>query len=236
VIRLAIVGNGKMGHAVAALAPEHGFQVVALLGASDVKARGITEELLADADVAVEFSVPRAAPDNIRQLAAAGCPVVSGTTGWDDQRARVEADVRAAGGALLWSPNFALGVHLFGQVVKEAGRRFRAAPGFDAHMLEVHHKAKKDAPSGTAKRLAELASRGLGRDVPITSIRTGQVPGTHSLLFDGPFEQVRLEHVARDRRVFAVGALIAAKWLARQTASGIYSLDDVLGPGEGGEA
>ena len=231
-IRLAVVGNGKMGHAVAALAPEHGFRVVALLGASDIWPHGITAAVLAGADVAVEFSVPRAAPDNIRQCADAGCRVVSGTTGWDAERAPVEAHVRQAGGALLWSPNFALGVHLFAQIVREAGRHFRAAPSFDAHLTEIHHAAKKDAPSGTARKLADLASRGLGRDVPITSIRTGLVPGTHSLLFDGPFEQVRLEHVARDRRVFAIGALIAATWLAGQTQSGVYTLDDVLGPGE----
>lgn len=218
-----------MGHALAALAPEHGFQVVARLGAADVRPGGVTPQLLAGAIVAVEFSVSAAAPDNIRQCAAAGCRVVSGTTGWDEQRERVEADVRNASGSLIWSPNFALGVHLFAKVVREAGRRFGAAPSFDAHLVEVHHAAKQDAPSGTAKRLAKLVSRGLGRDVPITSIRTGQVPGTHSLLFDGPFEQVRLEHVARDRRVFATGALVAARWLAGRTASGLYSLDDVLG-------
>lgn len=234
-IRLAVVGNGKMGHAIAALARDHGFEVVAMLGASDVAPRGVTPGLLAGADVAVEFSVPAAAPGNIRQCAAAGCGVVSGTTGWDGERAQVEAAVRAAGGALLWSPNFALGVHILSRIVSEAGRRFRAAPSFDAHLVETHHAAKRDAPSGTAKRLADLAARGLGRDVPITSIRTGQVPGTHTLLFDGPFEQVRLEHVARDRRVFAIGALVAAGWLAGQPA-GIYTLDDVLLGGTGAEA
>lgn len=232
-IRLAIIGNGRMGKAIAALAPDQGFHVVAFLGSAEVGDGGLTPDLLAGADVAVEFTTPASAPGNIRQAAECGCPVVSGTTGWDAHRAEVEADVRRAGGALLWAPNFAPGVHLFSHVIREAGRRFRAAPQFDAHLVETHHAAKRDAPSGTAKRLAELAARGLGRDVSITAIRTGEVPGTHTLLLDGPFEQVRLEHVARDRRVFGAGALIAARWLAAHRSPGIYSLDDVLdAPGE----
>jgi 4-hydroxy-tetrahydrodipicolinate reductase len=217
-----------MGQAVAALAPAQGFEIVAVLGSSDVRPHGVTEALLADADVAVEFSTAAAAAANIRGCADAGCPVVSGTTGWDAQRPDVEAHVRRVGGALLWAPNFALGAHLFAHVIRAAGRAFRGAPQFDAHLVEVHHAAKRDAPSGTAKRLAELAARGLGRDVPITAIRTGQVPGTHTVLFDGPFEQVRLEHVARDRRVFAAGALLAARWLAARPEGGVFTLDDVI--------
>jgi len=232
-IRLAVIGAGRMGQAVAALAPEQGFEIVAVLGSSDLRPHGVRGDLLAGADVAVEFTTAAAAAANIRGCADAACPVVSGTTGWDEQRAAVEAHVRAAGGALLWAPNFALGVHLFGHVIREAGRRFRAAPQFDAHLVEVHHAAKRDAPSGTAQRLADLAARGLGRDVPITAIRTGQVPGTHTLLFDGPFEQVRLEHVARDRRVFAAGALVAARWLAVRPGGGVFTLEDVFDrPGE----
>ena len=225
-MKLAIIGDGKMGKAIAALAPQHGFDVVALLGAADVAPKGVTRALLRQADVAVEFTEPGAAAANIRQCAAAGCPVVSGTTGWDAERPAVEADVRATHGALLWSPNFALGVGLFIKVVEDAARRFRAAPSFDAHVVEVHHAAKKDAPSGTAKRIADAAAKQLGRPVTITSVRTGQVPGTHTIIFDGPFEQVRLEHLARDRSVFAAGALAAAGWLVGK--QGIFTLDDVL--------
>ncbi len=228
-MKLAIIGDGRMGRAVAALAPGQGFEVVALLGEAQVKPKGITKPLLAGAEVAVEFTEPAAAPGNIRQCAAAGCPVVSGTTGWDAERAAVEAEVRKAGGALLWAPNFALGVGLFLKVVEEAARRFKAAPAFDAHIVETHHAAKKDAPSGTAKRMAELAAKQLGRSVPVTSVRTGQVPGTHRVIFDGPFEQVTIEHLARDRSVFASGALVAARWLAGR--KGIFTLDDVLGGG-----
>ena len=225
-LRIALIGNGKMGRALAALAPERGVEVVAMLGAADVRG-GITAALLRGADVAVEFSVAAAAPGNIRGCVAAGCPVVSGTTGWDAERAGVEADVRAAGGALLWSPNFAVGAHLFAAMVEEAARRLRAAPSFDAAIVETHHAAKRDAPSGTAKRLAQLAGDALGRDVPVTSVRTGHVPGTHTVVFDAPFEQIRLEHVARDRKVFADGALAAARWLAGR--AGVFTLDDMIG-------
>lgn len=227
-MKLAIVGDGKMGRTVAALAPGQGFEVVALLGEAEVRPGGLTRALLAGAEVAVEFTEAASAPANIRQCAAVGCPVVSGTTGWDAERAAVEADVRKAGGALLWAPNFALGVGLFLKIVEEAARRFAAAPQFDAHIVETHHAAKKDAPSGTAKRIAEIAAGPLGRPVPVTSIRTGQVPGTHAIMFDGPFEQVTLEHVARDRGVFASGALVAARWLAGKRGGGIFTLDDVL--------
>ena len=224
-LRLAIIGGGRMGQAIAALAPEHDFEF-AILESKDVRRGGVTRELLKGADVAVEFTAAEAAPSNIRGCAAAGCPVVSGTTGWDAQRSAVEDDVRGSEGALLWAPNFSIGVQVLAKLVLEAGRRLTALPQFDAHIVEVHHAAKKDAPSGTAKLLGGLAAKALGRDVPITSIRTGSVPGSHAVLFDAPFEQLRLEHEARDRRVFAAGALVAARWLAGRR--GVFTLDDLL--------
>jgi 4-hydroxy-tetrahydrodipicolinate reductase len=125
-------------------------------------------------------------------------------------------------------------VQLFLSFVRDAGERIRNATGvnanFDAHVLETHHAAKKDAPSGTAVAVAQQAMEALGRDVPITSVRTGFVPGTHEVIFDAPFEQIRLVHETRDRRVFADGALLAARWLAAQSPSGFYSMQDVLEP------
>ncbi|HET9454009.1 MAG TPA: dihydrodipicolinate reductase C-terminal domain-containing protein [Gemmatimonadaceae bacterium] len=224
-IRLAVVGMGKMGRAVSALAAERGFQVVATLDAADM-AGSLTREALGGADVAIEFTVPEAAPGNIRELVNAGCPVVVGTTGWHDALPEISAYVREHHGALLWAPNFSIGVNLFQRLVTEAARLFGAAPGFDAHLIETHHSAKKDAPSGTAISLERAASAALGRPIPITSIRTGSVPGTHELLFDSPFETVRLEHVARDRRVFAEGALMAARWLVGR--EGVFEMKDVL--------
>jgi len=227
--RVAIVGLGRMGRAVEQLAPERAFQVVARLDAArNPGGAGITPEALADAEVIVEFTEPDAAVSNIHAALAAGCPIVVGTTGWYAALPGVIDEVRRANGALLWAPNFAIGVTVFERLVEHATRLVAAAPGFDAHIVETHHAAKKDAPSGTALELAQAARRGSGREVPVTSVRTGSVPGTHELLLDAPFEQIRLEHVARDRRVFAEGALLAARWLIGRR--GVYQMRDVLAP------
>ncbi|MDB4876178.1 MAG: Dihydrodipicolinate reductase [Gemmatimonadetes bacterium] len=223
--KLAIVGMGKMGHAIAELAPSRGWEVVAQLDEAHVK-QGITKELLGGADVAVEFSVPEAAASNVRALLAAGAPVVVGTTGWYAELPAISEDVKAKRGALLTATNFSLGVNIFEQVVEVAARLLGRAPGFEAHLVETHHSAKKDAPSGTASTLGRTASAAWGRDIPITSVRTGSVPGTHEFVFDAPFEQIHLEHIARDRRVFAEGALVAAAWLIGK--NGVFTMRDVL--------
>jgi 4-hydroxy-tetrahydrodipicolinate reductase len=225
-IRLALIGMGKMGRALAQLAPERGFRVVAEIDPSLHAAATVTRDTLRDAQVAIEFTVPDAAPANIRACVTAGCPVVVGTTGWYDQLPALRAEVEASRGALLAAPNFSVGVAIFDRVVAEAARLFGAVDGFEAHMIETHHSAKKDAPSGTAGSLARTAAAALGRPLAITSVRVGSVPGTHELIFDAPFEQVRLVHEARDRRVFAEGALVAARWLVGRT--GVFGMQDVL--------
>ena len=227
--RLAIVGMGKMGHAIAELAPSRGWDVVATLDEAEVKG-GITRDALCGADVAVEFTVPDAAPANIRAIVAAGCPVVVGTTGWYDRFDDVKRDVNVSSGAMLTATNFSLGVNIFEQVVAHAAKLLAKAPGFEAHLVETHHSAKKDAPSGTANTLAKAASDAWGKPIPITSVRTGSVPGTHEFIFDAPFEQIHLEHIARDRRVFAEGALVAAAWLIGRR--GVFTMKDVLGGSE----
>ena len=224
-MKVAIVGMGKMGHAIAELCPSRGWEVVARLDEADAHA-GLTRGKLGGADVAVEFTVPEAAPKNIRAIVAAGCPVVVGTTGWYAHYDDVRRDVDASNGSMLTATNFSLGVNIFEQIVSTAAALLGRAPGFEAHLVETHHSAKKDAPSGTAKTLADAASKAYGREIPITSVRTGSVPGTHEFIFDAPFEQIHLEHIARDRRVFAEGALVAAKWLVGR--SGIFTMKDVL--------
>ena len=231
--RIAVVGMGKMGTAIAELAPHRGWEVVARLDEVHVK-RGLTRAALGDADVAVEFTVPEAAPANIRAIVAAGVPVVVGTTGWYDHYDAVRHDIEAENGAMLTAPNFSIGVNIFQQVAVVAAKLLGRVHGFDAHVTETHHSAKKDAPSGTAKTL-EAAIRAAwerGGASAITSVRTGSVPGTHEVLFDAPFEQIHLEHVARDRRVFAEGALLAAAWLIGRR--GVYGMGDVLGTTESG--
>jgi 4-hydroxy-tetrahydrodipicolinate reductase len=226
VTRLAIFGQGKMGRLVAELARDARFEVVAQRGAKSA-GEPVTRDALGGADVAIDFSLPSAAPGIIRACAAAGIPVVSGTTGWDAERAGTESVVRSSMGALLWSPNFAIGVHLLAAVLDEASCRFLAeGSGFDVRIVETHHTQKRDAPSGTAKLLASHVEAVAHRQVPIESVRVGAVVGLHEVIFDNPFESVRLVHEARDRRVFAAGALGAARWLVGR--QGVYTLDDLI--------
>jgi 4-hydroxy-tetrahydrodipicolinate reductase len=216
-----------MGRAIAQIAAERGWPVVATITRNgNSRGAGITRQTLAGADVALEFSVASAAADNILAAVRAGIPVVSGTTGWDTDRTRVSREVIEARGALFWAANFSIGVNLLWQLAERAGRLVGRAQGFDTHIVETHHSAKRDAPSGTAIELARRVADGLGREVPITSVRTGSVPGTHELIFDAPYEQLTLAHVARDRRVFAEGALTAARWLIGRR--GVFTMRDLL--------
>jgi 4-hydroxy-tetrahydrodipicolinate reductase len=224
--RLALIGFGKMGRAIEQLAPERGFEVVSRIDPNGGDFKSVSRASLKDAQVAVEFTAAPSAPANIRAAIDAGCPVVVGTTGWYEQRTELEAFAHEMKGGLLVAPNFSIGVAAFMQIVENAARTLKSAPGFEAHILETHHSAKKDSPSGTAASLADHAAREWGRQIPITSIRVGSVPGTHELVFDGPFEQIRLVHEARDRRVFADGALLAANWLVGK--KGVFTMSDVL--------
>ena len=224
--RLALIGLGKMGRTIEQLAPERGFQVVSRIDPKGGDAPTVTRASLRGAEVAVEFSTPGTAVGNVMAAIEAGCPIVVGTTGWYEDRDDVERAATEKGGAILIAPNFSVGVAAFVQIVQAATRALRTAPGFDAHVIEVHHSAKQDAPSGTAANLQKIAAAELGHEIPITSIRTGSVPGTHEFVFDAPFEQIRVEHVARDRRVFADGALLAAKWIIGKT--GVFTMTDVL--------
>ena len=225
--RLAIIGLGKMGRAIEQLAPERGWQIVARIAAADnPHGDGITAESLAGAEVAIDFTTPDAAVANVHAAISAGCPIVVGTTGWYAALPTLTQWVDERDGALLTAPNFSLGVAVFEQVLQTAARLFAHVPGFEAQLIETHHSAKKDAPSGTALKLARMMREPLGRDVGITSVRVGSVPGTHEVVFDGVFEQVRLSHEARDRRVFAEGALVAARWLIGRR--GTFTMRDVL--------
>jgi 4-hydroxy-tetrahydrodipicolinate reductase len=228
--RLAIVGMGKMGQAIAALAPTRDWEVVAQLDAAALRAP-VTRASLGNADVALEFTVPGAAPANVRAIAATGCPVVCGTTGWYDTLDAVRRDVNSHNGALLTATNFSIGVNIFERVVEVAARLLGNAGGFDAHIIETHHAAKKDAPSGTARTLATTANHAWGADIPLTSVRVGSFPGKHEFVFDGPFETIHLEHITRDRRVFAEGALAAAAWLIGRR--GVFTMSDVLATSAG---
>lgn len=224
--RIAILGMGRMGREVQSLARERGIEVAACLDVEEVADRARAVAALSDVDVAIDFTSPDAAVSNIDLCLEAACPVVVGTTGWYDELDAVRERVRKSGGALLWAPNFSVGVWLMKVLCERAGTLLRDLDGFDVHLTETHHAGKKDAPSGTAL-LLKAALDHAGRDVPVTSVRMGHVPGRHEVCIDGAYEQVTLSHEARDRRVFADGALRAALWLRGRT--GVFTMADVLG-------
>jgi 4-hydroxy-tetrahydrodipicolinate reductase len=227
-MRIVIVGNGKMGKAIATLAEERGHQVLAALGTGEnAGGKALTKDRLAGADVAVEFTRPDAVVCNIERLIEAGIPTVTGTTGWTAELPRITHLVKGHSGALLYSANFSVGVQLFLRAAQQLGREFAGRPGFDAFILEEHHAAKRDAPSGTARALQEKLHEIDGeRPFPITSVRAGAIPGTHRLTYDGPFESVSLTHIARNRQAFAAGALAAAEWLPGHP--GVHRFEDML--------
>jgi 4-hydroxy-tetrahydrodipicolinate reductase len=226
-VKIALIGDGKMAQVIAPRAVERRHTITAMLGEADnAKGEGISRERLGNPDVAIEFTEPAAAASNVLACARSGIPVVVGTTGWYDQLDEVRAEVVRIGGAMFWAPNFSVGVAVLSAAINAASKALRDVPGFDVHLIETHHAAKKDRPSGTAASLADVASTNLKREVPITSIRTGHVPGTHEFVIDATFEQVRLVHEARDRRVFADGAVLAAEWL--QGRKGVFTMSDLL--------
>ncbi|GAC1685500.1 MAG: 4-hydroxy-tetrahydrodipicolinate reductase [Gemmatimonadaceae bacterium] len=224
--RIAIVGHGRMGRAVEVLARDRGLDVVAVLDRTGEG--GFTAADLRGAAVAIEFTEPNAAVANIRWAVTAGCPIVVGTTGWYAHLPAVERIVRDGDGALFWAPNFSIGVAAFTEAVRTAARALSATGSFAPHLVETHHVAKKDAPSGTAMSIARETAAAFGSAIPISSVRVGSVPGTHEVLFDAPFEQLRFIHEARDRRVFAEGALVAARWLIGRR--GVFTMSDMLQP------
>jgi 4-hydroxy-tetrahydrodipicolinate reductase len=230
--KIAVIGDGKMGKAIAEMAKVRGWTVTTLMGGKEnPDGSGITRESLKGADVAIEFTEPKSAARNVRACVAAGCPVVVGTTGWYDSLDAVAAEVKEAGGALLWSANFSIGIQIFLDLARRAGALVADIEGWDAHIVETHHAAKKDAPSGTAMVIEQAAREGMVRKIPITSIRTGAVPGTHELILDSKSEQLSITHTVRDRAVFAAGALAAADWLVGR--HGVFTMRDFLaGVGE----
>ena len=227
-MRIAVVGHGRMGRAVAALALERGHSIHAVISSSDNdRGQALTRGRLESVDVAFEFTRPEAAAGNIEKLIRLGIPVVAGTTGWHDALPRITKLVHEYGSALLHAANFSVGVHLFLRTAGELARNFSARPEFAASITEEHHAGKLDAPSGTALLLQRrLAASDPRRQFPITSIREGHLPGTHTVDYAGPHETITLSHVARDRQAFTAGALMAAEWLAGKT--GVFTFDDLL--------
>jgi 4-hydroxy-tetrahydrodipicolinate reductase len=226
---LAIVGYGKMGRLIGQLAPEYGFDVRAKFDSqSNSRAEALSCETLSGIDVAMEFSTPEAAPDNLRRLAVLGVNCVAGTTGWHEHLPNIRETVVKSGTGLVWAPNFSVGVNIFIQVVAHAAELFANQAEYEAWGWEIHHSAKKDAPSGTLKKLAEeMRASGYARSVSLSANRAGAHPGTHEIGFDSAADTITLRHTARSRDAFARGALRAARWIAGK--KGVFEFREILG-------
>jgi 4-hydroxy-tetrahydrodipicolinate reductase len=226
---LAIVGYGKMGRLIEQLAPEYDFHVRAKFDSrNNPGGEGLTRGSLQGVDVAVEFSTPASAAQNIRKLADAGVSAAVGTTGWFEQLTAARDAVTQRGTGLVWAPNFSVGVNLFLQAVRHTAALFAAQDEYDAWGWEIHHAAKKDAPSGTLRKLAEeMRASGYAREITLSANRAGAHPGTHEIGFDSAADTITLRHTARSREGFARGALRAARWISGK--KGVYEFREVLG-------
>lgn len=218
-MRLLIVGYGKMGKLVDQLAQDQGIEIVGRVDEG--------RDEWARADVAIDFTTAEALARNFPRYLAQPLPVVIGTTGWSAQAAHFRQEADRAGLGVVASANFSIGVNIFQLVVNEAARLMNQQPDYGSWIHESHHAAKLDAPSGTALLLRDsMVASGYGRAIDMSSTRAGAIPGTHTVGFDGPSDTIELTHAARDRRGFATGALLAARWI--QGRRGWFTMTDVL--------
>ena len=226
-MKIALVGYGAMGHLVGKLAVEQGHEIAATIDVDDAaKTVDKLAGALGGSDVAIDFSIAAAVPKNAEASAIAGVPLVVGTTAWLNELTRVKNIVSEYDGALVYGSNFSVGAQVFFRIAQFAAGLFQHLGSYDAFIEEAHHKRKADAPSGTALQLGEIVADRLGRDVPISSTRAGHIPGTHRVGFDSSADQITLEHAARSREGFALGALMAAKWIIGR--KGLYEYAEVF--------
>ncbi|HTD68884.1 MAG TPA: 4-hydroxy-tetrahydrodipicolinate reductase [Gemmatimonadales bacterium] len=226
-MKIALFGHGAMGRVLEDTARAAGHELGAIFTSANA---GEAMRLLPGHTVAIDFSASGAVPAHVEAAAAAGVPLVEGTTGWQRDEAAIRKIVEGRGAALVYGANFSIGVNLFYRLVANAAQLFRGA-GYDAFIEEAHHARKRDAPSGTALALQAILSRGVGREeqgtsVPIASTRAGHIPGTHRIGFDSAADQILLVHTSRSRAGFAAGALLAARWIVGRR--GVYAFADIL--------
>lgn len=224
-MKIALIGYGKMGHMIEQIALSRGHEITCV-----VDPVGGNRGELTDADVAIEFSTPTTAEQNIRMCWMAGVPVVSGTTGWNSDALIKEMETFSPWGqmgkaGLIWTSNYSLGVNILFAMNEHLAYIMRAYPQYTPSIIEVHHVHKLDAPSGTAKTLGEQIP---GFDIDtITSIREGEVPGIHTVTWESDVDTLTLSHSAKSREGFALGAVLAAEWLKGKT--GFHTMQEVLG-------
>lgn len=225
-VRLLVLGRGKTGSLVAEIARGRGHTVTVLGGTENPGGAALTRSLLAESSAVIDFTSPNAVVGNLNALLRSGARVVVGTTGWYGQLSELSALAFEHGASLLYGTNFSVGVQAFFRAARTLAE---SLPGYNFSIRETHHATKKDAPSGTALTLQAVVSRGIdGDEIPIVSLREGDVAGMHVLEARSENDVVTLEHAAYSRRGFAEGAVRAAEWLAGQPA-GVWDFSEVAG-------
>lgn len=229
-MRVAIIGYGKMGHEIEKVLVERGHTVALTIDVNN-RAEMMTPERFEGVDVAIEFTSPATAYDNIADCLRMGVPVLSGSTGWMERKAEIDTLCRELGGAFFYSSNYSLGVNVLFRLNRWLAKVMANLPQYSPKIEETHHIHKLDAPSGTAATLAEemrVASEGrvnVAKD-DIISYREGEVPGIHTITYDSEEDVLSVSHSAKSRRGLALGAVLAAEWLVGR--KGVFSMDDFL--------
>jgi 4-hydroxy-tetrahydrodipicolinate reductase len=236
-MKIALIGYGKMGRTIEVLGKEQGHSFPLII--DEINSDDLNAGNLAGIDVAIEFTVPAAAPGNIKTCLTLGIPVVSGTTGWNARLPEIEELCRDAGGTLFHASNFSIGVNILFAMNRQLARIMDRFPAYRVSMQEVHHIHKLDAPSGTAITLAEqilgeitrlstweLNQTGESGTLPIEAVREGEVKGRHTLVYESGVDSITLSHDAKSRDAFAEGALLAAEFVRGKT--GIFGMNDLL--------
>ena len=240
-MKAAIIGYGKMGREIEQILKERGHETALIIDTDN--AAELDAAHLAETDVAIEFTTPQTAYDNIRTCLEAGTAVVSGTTGWTDRLPELQALCRERGGAMFYASNYCLGVNLLFRLNRRLARMMNRFGQYEVAIGEVHHTQKKDAPSGTAITLAEGILSEIDRKagwvnepaaapdrIAITSVREGMVPGIHTVTYESEDDLLQLRHEIKNRRTLAQGAVVAAEFLCGRR--GVYTMDDLLGAEE----
>jgi 4-hydroxy-tetrahydrodipicolinate reductase len=239
-MKIALIGYGKMGKAIEQIAIAKGHEIVLKINAENLT--DFTAENIKKADVAIEFSTPETAFDNVKKCLENNVPVACGTTAWQAKMKQAEQIAIANNTAFLIASNFSIGVNIFFEINKKLAALMNGQPQYKANIIETHHTAKLDAPSGTAITIADgiienhkdytawkLANENIDTDLPITSLRIDPAPGTHTVAYNSDVDSIELTHTAHSRVGFASGAVVAAEFLVGKV--GVFEMGDVLGLG-----
>ncbi len=237
-MKIALIGYGKMGKEIEALAKERGHDVPLIIDIDN--ADDLNPANLEEVDVAIEFTVPDAAVDNYKKCFDSGVPVITGTTGWLDKYDEVVRECQEANTSFFYAPNFSLGVNVFFKVNSYLAKIMNKLNDYEVDITEVHHTQKLDAPSGTAIHLAndivslmdrkkrwELDGAKEDDNISIKAVRENKVPGIHTIHYESPVDNIEITHSAKSRKGFVMGAVLASEFIAKQNP-GIYSMDDLL--------